>query len=957
MKERKRKIVALVTTAALLTTSVVPVFAFNNPNIDLDIDGALDIVTKQEKEALDLDIKNAINDEIEKIEKGENDLVNKSASEQSNSIRTPYQCFITNLDSKVSVKGPSANTGNTDKYDNHESEWYDYGTSISAMGAESEKGVRLSFDAATDTDGISSVKVSDVANGRNGSDPVEITDKVLYDENGAFIVDIKDAGKYAVNTTDVSNNTQVFFVRVFEAPKIETTPNADKVNGKVQTLNEDVTVTSSGQAVTLYKETSDPADGTSTTENLNVSTYKTQTTQGSGTNEYKFFATDEFANQTEAAEFNVNLDLAAAPVITLENKPDSVDSIEYVGGPGAAFEENPKILGMKGSVKVTLTSKDAANAGTLMYEINDEGAKEYKTAFNLTKNATVTAWEVKDGASSIVASEEVTYIDNTSPVITVTNKNGTPLKPMSNGQYGYGADEIIVTVTDGSGAGLDPNKSFYIKGDKPTEKVPLEDGVAVHITEIDKDIPFMFTAYDKVGNPLMANDDSNSSAAFTVQLVEAAKLQVTQGSTPITNPYNDAEGYKGDILAMISSDFTNSTIKTKVVDTNLSASDKEDIEADRPISYIALNKDEYVEAESKLVNKMDASEVYTTKHYILDNKAPEATWTFFSDKKDEAGNYIEAGNFIPNGSESVGGIVRARVKIDELVMFGANGSDGMDVKNFLKVNGGGVINSAVMSIKDEQKEDGSSVKVTVIDIEMTNLAGGAKISLELDSQVTDLCGNGISLASKKSPEKTVMPILAGSLKSPGTIQSSGSNKGAMLSVNFEVNLIDINGNNLDPNISLYDLTYSLDAAGAKIATVARTGSGKGRVTFKLVKLSKPAVGNLIVKQNATKEELGGLEPAQFTIPIKYTYRKIDSITLSKPKLTLKRKKSYTLKVTKILPASATFYKGKKVWKSSKTSVATVNAAGKVTAKKKKGTAYITCTIDGRVSNKCKVTVK
>ena len=528
---------------------------------------------------------------------------------------------------------------------------------------------------------------------------------------------------------------------------------------------------------------------------------------------------------------------------------------------------------------------------------------------------------------------------------------------MSNGQYGYGADEIIVTVTDGSGAGLDPNKSFYIKGDKPTEKVPLEDGVAVHITEIDKDIPFMFTAYDKVGNPLMANDDSNSSAAFTVQLVEAAKLQVTQGSTPITNPYNDAEGYKGDILAMISSDFTNSTIKTKVVDTNLSASDKEDIEADRPISYIALNKDEYVEAESKLVNKMDASEVYTTKHYILDNKAPEATWTFFSDKKDEAGNYIEAGNFIPNGSESVGGIVRARVKIDELVMFGANGSDGMDVKNFLKVNGGGVINSAVMSIKDEQKEDGSSVKVTVIDIEMTNLAGGAKISLELDSQVTDLCGNGISLASKKSPEKTVMPILAGSLKSPGTIQSSGSNKGAMLSVNFEVNLIDINGNNLDPNISLYDLTYSLDAAGAKIATVARTGSGKGRVTFKLVKLSKPAVGNLIVKQNATKEELGGLEPAQFTIPIKYTYRKIDSITLSKPKLTLKRKKSYTLKVTKILPASATFYKGKKVWKSSKTSVATVNAAGKVTAKKKKGTAYITCTIDGRVSNKCKVTVK
>lgn len=957
MKERKRKIVALVTTAALLTTSVVPVFAFNNQSFDLDVDGALDIVTKQEKEALDLDIKNAINDEIEKIEKGDNDLINKSASEQSNSIRTPYQCFITNLDSKVNVIGPSANTGNTDKYDNHASEWYDYGTSISAMGGESEKGVRLSFDAATDTDGVSSVKVFDVANGRNGNDPVEITDKVVRDDNGAFIADIKDAGKYAVNTVDVANNTQVFFVRVFEAPNIETKPNANKVNGKVQTLNEDVTLTSSGQAVTLYKETSDPADGSSTTENLNVSTYKTQTTPGTGTNEYKFFAMDEFANQTEATEFNVNLDLAAAPVITLENKPDSVDSIEYVGGPGAAFEENPKILGMKGSVKVTLNSKDAANAGTLMYEIDSEGEKEYKGAFSLTKNATVTAWEVKDGVKSIMSSEEVTYIDNTSPVITVTNKSGTPLKPMSNGQYGYGADEIIVTVTDGSGAGLDPNKSFYVKGDKPLEKVPLEDGVAVHITEIDKDIPFMFTAYDKVGNPLMANDDSNSSAAFMVQLVEAAKLQITQGSTPITNPYNDAEGYKGDILAMISSDFTNSTIKTKVIDTNLNASDKEDLEADRPISYIALNKDEYVEAESKLVNKMDESEVYATKHYILDNKAPEAKWTFFEDKKDDNGNYIEASGFIPNGSESVGGIVRARVKIDELVMFGANGADGMDVKNFLKINGGGVINSAVMSIKDEEKEDGSIVKVTVVDIEMSNLSGGSKITLELDPQVTDLCGNGVSLASKVSPEKTVMPVLAGSLNTSkitgGRIQAKGSNKGKAIAVNFEVNLVDINGNDLDPNISLYDLTYSLDAAGAKIATVAKTGSGKGKVTFKLGNNGK---GNLIVKQNATKEELGGLEPAQFTIPIQYTKQRVTGVTITS-KLSIKRKKSATAKVTKVLPTNATLYSGKRVWKSSKTSIATVNAAGKVTAKKKKGTAYITCTIDGRVSNKCKVTVK
>lgn len=69
--------------------------------------------------------------------------------------------------------------------------------------------------------------------------------------------------------------------------------------------------------------------------------------------------------------------------------------------------------------------------------------------------------------------------------------------------------------------------------------------------------------------------------------------------------------------------------------------------------------------------------------------------------------------------------------------------------------------------------------------------------------------------------------------------------------------------------------------------------------------------------------------------------------LNKSKLTLKRKKKYTLKVKQ--------GSGKITWKSSKKTVVTVNSKGKVTAKKK-GTAYIYATINGK-KLKCKVKVK
>ncbi len=83
---------------------------------------------------------------------------------------------------------------------------------------------------------------------------------------------------------------------------------------------------------------------------------------------------------------------------------------------------------------------------------------------------------------------------------------------------------------------------------------------------------------------------------------------------------------------------------------------------------------------------------------------------------------------------------------------------------------------------------------------------------------------------------------------------------------------------------------------------------------------------------------------------------ITRITLDVSQITLKKGKSYTIKVKEILPAGAA--KQKVRWSSSNKKVATVSSKGKVKAKGK-GSCIITCSAaDGsKVKASCKVTVK
>ncbi len=156
-----------------------------------------------------------------------------------------------------------------------------------------------------------------------------------------------------------------------------------------------------------------------------------------------------------------------------------------------------------------------------------------------------------------------------------------------------------------------------------------------------------------------------------------------------------------------------------------------------------------------------------------------------------------------------------------------------------------------------------------------------------------------------------------------------------LSKSLKFNAVCINTPmNFTKNASLIKLKFKITSTGAKKTTLnlecldstagRSYGSTQNKTNYKKLKIT-------------TKNSL-----------LAY------SLKLNKTSLKLKKGKTYKLKAT-INPTTAS----KKVkWTTNKKSVATVNASGKVTAKKK-GTCYITCkTKDGsNKTKKCKVTVK
>ena len=144
------------------------------------------------------------------------------------------------------------------------------------------------------------------------------------------------------------------------------------------------------------------------------------------------------------------------------------------------------------------------------------------------------------------------------------------------------------------------------------------------------------------------------------------------------------------------------------------------------------------------------------------------------------------------------------------------------------------------------------------------------------------------------------------------------------------------------------------------ATVVPANATNKNVTWKSSKTSVATVtaaGKVTAKSagtatiTATAKD-GSKKSASCTITVNIPVTKV---TLSKTKATVVKGKTLQLKAT-VTPANAT---NKNVtWKSSKTSVATVTAAGKVTAKSA-GTATITATAkDGsKKSASCSITVK
>lgn len=150
----------------------------------------------------------------------------------------------------------------------------------------------------------------------------------------------------------------------------------------------------------------------------------------------------------------------------------------------------------------------------------------------------------------------------------------------------------------------------------------------------------------------------------------------------------------------------------------------------------------------------------------------------------------------------------------------------------------------------------------------------------------------------------------------------------------------------------HETTVSAKAAkstiyvGATTKVTATVNYGKGTTTYASSKKSVATVdknGKVTAKKAGTATITVTNNGKKATVKIT-----VKAPKLNKTKVTLKVKKTFTIKITG--------KNGKQTFKSDKKKIATVNSKGKVTAKKK-GSATITVTTNGGVKLKLKVTVK
>ncbi|MDO4322085.1 MAG: Ig-like domain-containing protein [Lachnospiraceae bacterium] len=230
------------------------------------------------------------------------------------------------------------------------------------------------------------------------------------------------------------------------------------------------------------------------------------------------------------------------------------------------------------------------------------------------------------------------------------------------------------------------------------------------------------------------------------------------------------------------------------------------------------------------------------------------------------------------------------------------------------------------------------VKQSTTKVKVSGLAAGDYIVSwkSSNTKVAKVNSKGKITAQNKTGKANITITLASGLqkKVQVTVQKGAVKTSKISNVSKKLTLAKGKKYTLAPVITPITTTdkVSYSSSNKKVATVSgkgvitAKGSGKAKITVKSG--SKKAVVTVTVPKTAPT-----------------------GITGVKDEITLKKGKSTTLK-PKLSPKGA---EAKITYKSSNKKVATVNASGKIVAKKK-GTAVITVTA-GKVKKTCKVTVK